>query len=75
MVVYQIGPFFAELNFFPETNNKSRCCILKLFFSLHDSRFSCPATSLFHLKVRVFRVKYGKSTFYLLPNRCLLLLS
>ena len=46
------APFFGDLNFFPEAKNNSRFYILKLFISLHDSRFSCPVTSLLNISLQ-----------------------
>ena len=44
-------PFLGDFNFFPETNSNRRFYILKLLFSLHDNRFSCPVTSLLHISL------------------------
>ena len=70
------APFFGDLNFFPETKNNSRFYISKLFISLHDSRFSCPVTSLLNISLQSWCILFKiRKNGRILPNRCLLLLS
>ena len=52
------APFFGDLNFFPETKNNSRFYILKLFFSLHDSWFSCPVINLLNISLQSWCVLF-----------------
>ena len=70
------APFFGDLIFFKRQKINSRFYILKLFFSSHDNRFSCPVTSLLHISLQschiLFKVQKNRRFG---PNRCLLLLS
>ena len=71
------APFFGDLIFFPETKNNNLFYILKLFISLilHDSRFSCPVTSLLNISLQSWCILFKiRKNGRFLPNRCLLVL-
>ena len=60
------APFFGDLKIFPETNNNSQFYILKLYFLLHNNRFSCAVTSLLNIALQSWCIlfKIRKSTFF-----------
>ena len=74
--IYWIGPFFGDLKNFPETKNKSRFYILKLYFLLHYNQFYCSVNSLLNIALQSWCILFKiRKINVFWPNRCFLLLS
>ena len=72
----KLAPFFQWFKEFSRDKKLQPILYLKLFFSSHDNRFSCPVTSLLHISPLscyiLFKMRKNRR---FLPNLCLHLLS